>query len=421
MIDTIFFFAYHSLTLVFGIVLSAAFCAVKATGKNCFILSSLLIFCGILQISVLSFLGEALVWKLYPLITHLPLLITLRLIFKKSTSCAIAAITTAYLCCQPSKWVGLLSEALIENVTVVWCIRLLVMTLVATITIYFVSSYISEIFNKDTRSVLIFSSIPIVYYAFDYVVGVYTNLWAKYYRITAEFLAFFLCVAFLTFCIVYYKEYEKKADAERKEHILSITSLQHAKEIANIKQSIMETRLLRHDMRLLLNNLALSIENDDKDTALQMISGYVANVEAASLHRYCKNDTVNYVITNFEAKCKEQETQFCIKVEFDELDVDEIMFSSIISNALDNALNAQAELDVKDRRIKLMIKKSEKRLLVCIENPYKTQPVFSDGIPITNKKGHGYGVQSIRHTTEKLGGKCRFGTDGNIFILQIIL
>jgi hypothetical protein len=295
------------------------------------------------------------------------------------------------------------------------------MLLVAFIAIRFLASYISEIFNKDTRSVLIFGSVPLIYYAFDYFVGVYTDLWASHYRIAAEFLAFFLCIIFMTFCVVYYKEYEKKADAERKEQILSITAQQRAKEFTAIKQSSMETSLLRHDMRLLLNNLALSIEKGDKETSLKMISGFVTQIEVASVHRYCKNDTVNYVLANFEGKCKAQQIDFCVTVELDELTVDEIMFSSIISNALDNALNAQTELPPADRKIKLMLKASDGKLLLSVKNTFNGTPVFIDGLPTTNRKGHGYGTHSIRYMTEKLGGKCQFSTQGNIFILRVVL
>ncbi len=421
MSENILFFVHYAITLLFGIVLSFAFCGLRFTKKNNCVCLSLFAFCGILQLVTFHQFGELTTWELYPLITHLPLLFLLCFAFRKKILTGIASISLAYLCCQPSKWIGLLFEALTHNDTVVWSIRVLVMLLVAFVAIRFLASYISEIFNKDNRSVLIFSGIPLIYYAFDYVVSVYTDLWARHYRIVAEFLAFFLCISFMSFCVIYYKEYEKKADAERKEQILKITAQQQAKEVAAIKQSNMETSLLRHDMRLLLNNLALSIEKDDKETSLKMISGFVTQVDAASLHRYCKNDTINYILANFESKCKDQEIDFCVTIEIDSMPVDEILFSSIISNALDNAINAQIQLSPADRLIKLMLKDSNGKLLLSVKNPFKEKPVFADGLPVTNQKGHGYGTQSIRYITEKLGGKCQFSLQNNMFVLRIIL
>lgn len=421
MMDTILFFTHHALTLLFGVGLSAAFCGLSLTRKNIWAVLSFTVFCGVLQLLLFGLLGEAAVWKLYPFITHLPLLLLLCLGFRKRLVTATAAISLAYLCCQPSKWIGLLCDEVISSNIAVWCIRIAVLLAVGAAIIGFLASYISEIFNKDPRSVLIFSAVPLVYYVFDYVVGIYTDLWASHYRIAAEFLAFFLCVTFMTFCVVYYKEYEKKADAERKEQILKITAQQQAKEIAAIQKSNMETSLLRHDMRLLLSNLAMSIEQDDRETSLKMISGYVTQVEAASLHRYCKNDTVNYILANFAGKCKEQGVDFSVTVEMEELRVDEILFASILSNGLDNALHAQTKVLPTNRSIKLMLKEQDGKLLLSVKNPCGEVPVFADGLPTTREEGHGYGTQSIRYMTEKLGGKCQFSLQKDMFVLRVVL
>lgn len=407
--------------MLFGIVLSFAFSGLRFTKKNNIFISLIFLVLGIVQLGVFWLLGETKTWELYPLIVHLPIAVFLCLTLKKKVTTVLAAISLAYLCCQPSKWIGLLAETFINSNPIVTNIRIIVLLLVAFIVIRYLALYISEIFNKDNRSVLIFSSIPMIYYLFDYTVGIYTDLWNSHYRVISEFLPFLLCVAFVAFCVIYYKEYEKKADSERKEQIIKITVQQQAKEIAAIKKSNLETRLLRHDMRLLLSNLALSIEQNDKENSLKMISGFVKQVEASSLQRYCENDTVNYILTNFENKCRESGVEFKATIEIEKLAVDEILFSSIISNALDNALNSQAKLPEEERYIKLMLKNSDGKLLFSVKNPISEKPIFIDGLPVSNRKGHGYGTQSIRYMTERLGGKCQFIIQDNTFILRVVL
>lgn len=421
MIEDIFFYILYALTFLFGIVLSFAFCGLRFTKKNNIIISLIFVVLGILQLAVLLLFGEAKTWELYPLIVHLPIGIILCLAYKKRITSVIAAISLTYLCCQPSKWVGLMAETIINNSYVVTSIRIIVVLIVAAVILRYSALYISEIFNKDNRSVLIFSSIPIIYYLFDYTVGIYTDLWRSHYIAISEFLAFFLCVAFVAFCIIYYKEYEKKIEFERKEQIIEITVQQQAKEIDAIKKSNLETRLLRHDMRLLLSNLALSIEEDDKENSLKMISGFIEQVENSTIKRYCENDTLNYVLTNFESKFSKAEIDFQATVEIQKLTVDEILFSSIISNALDNALNAQTALSTEKRQVKLMLKESDGKLLLSVKNPFNEKPVFIDGLPVSDKKGHGYGTQSIRYLTEKLGGKCQFMVQNNTFVLRVVL
>lgn len=378
-------------------------------------------FCGLLQWVVFYLLGEQKTWELYPLIVHLPLGLALCLCFRKKVVTVLAAISLSYLCCQPSKWIGLLVEEITHNDIVVWSIRIFVVLIAAFVIICYLASFISEIFNKDIRSVLIFSCVPFIYYLFDYAVGVYTDLWINNYLIAAEFLPFFLCIVYMVFCVIYYKEYEKKADAERKEQIVRLTVQQQAKELEAVKKSNLETSLLRHDMRLLLSNLALCIEQNDKENSLKMISGFASQVDATSIHRYCKNDTINYILTNYENKCKEINARFQAIVTIEDISTDEVLLSSIISNALDNALNAQSKLPDSQRQIKLMLKDSNGKLLLSVKNSFKETPVFIDGIPISNKKGHGYGTQSIRYMTEKLGGKCQFTIQNDLFILRVVI
>lgn len=422
MINDILFFLHYALTLVAGVFLSVAFSGVRFSRKNSALISGVLVLCGGAQLIAYVFLGEALVWKLYPLLVHLPLVLYLCVFFKKRLITALASVFLAYLCCQPAKWFGLLATALSAPETAVWCVRIASTLLVLILILLHFATNITEIFQKDTRSVLIFSSVPFVYYLFDYIVTVYTDLWQFQYQLTSEFLAFFLCLSFMAFCLVYYREYETKMQAQRKNQLIEITLQQQTKEIEAIRKSNLETSLLRHDMRLLLSNLSVSIEQSDLNTARNLISGYTAMVDATTLHRYCKNDTVNYILAYFESKCQEAGISFRADVEVESFRVDEVQFSTIISNALDNALNAQKELPPEERQIKLLLKDSAGKLLLSVKNPYRTPPKsFINQIPVSAKEGHGYGTQSILYMTEKLGGKCQFSLQDNLFILRVIL
>ena len=107
----------------------------------------------------------------------------------------------------------------------------------------------------------------------------------------------------------------------------------------------------------------------------------------------------------------------------EELPVDEVIFTSIVSNALENALNAQRALPPEKRQIKLVLRRSDGKLLLSVKNPFAgPSPIDPlSQLPVTTKTGHGYGTQSILYLTEKLGGKCRFAVQNDIFILRIVL
>jgi len=410
---------HGSFLLLFGISLTAAFSGIRPSKRNVLIFLGLFVFSGVLQLGTTLVFSEDIVWKLYPIIAHLPLILLLCLVYRKHLATAAASAFTAYLCCQPSKWIGIIVYEFSSSAAAELAARIVCLILFGYLAIFYLSFYFSIIFNKDWRSVCVFGFVPIIYYIFDYAVVVYTDLWLNNDRAVAEFMPVFLAVTYIVFCLIYYREYEQKADAQHKEQIIRISVEQQKKEIEAIRKSNHETALLRHDMRHLLSNLALIIKQDDKDNALKLISGYVSEIESAALRRYCENDTVNYILTNFENKCSKAGVSFQLDLEMDSLTVDEIMFSSIISNALDNALNAQLLMPEEERYIKLMLKSSDGKLLLSVKNPFLPRPPQLHKPAL--RSGHGYGTQSIIYLTEKLGGKCRFSAENNVYILRVIL
>lgn len=420
MLENLLTILHGAVLLAFGISLTAAFAGIRFIKRNLLIFFGLFAFSGILQLTATLFFSEAVVWKLYPLIAHLPLILLLRFQFRKSLATAATSAFTAYLCCQPSKWIGVIVYELGKNTAAELAVRIVSLVLFGYVAIIYVSTYLSKIFSKDSRSVCIFGLAPIVYYIFDYVVVVYSDLWLSNNRAVAEFMPVFLAATYVSFCFLYYREYEQKSDAQHKEQIIRISVEQQAKEIAAVRQTEQEIRLLRHDMRLLLSSLAVSLENGDTATARKMIDTHIARIDGTKLEHFCSNDIINCVISDYASRCKEQSVKFSCVIELKKLDIDEILLSSILSNALDNALNAQALLPTERRSIKLMLKNSGDKLLISVKNPVDNPVIFSDGLPVSCKEGHGYGTQSIRYLTERMGGNCQFSVQDGHFILRVV-
>jgi sensor histidine kinase regulating citrate/malate metabolism len=230
-----------------------------------------------------------------------------------------------------------------------------------------------------------------------------------------------LCIVFLLFSVIYYKEYESKADLELQEQFIKISFEQQKKELESIKEKENEIRIIRHDMRLFLNTLIMHINQDDKEAALNLTTTLASNIEATNIRRYCDNDIVNYIVSDYAAKCEKSCVYFHTTIEIQELDIDEIIFSSILSNALDNALNATSKLSEKERNIKFLLKTTNGKLLLSIRNPFSGNIIFSDGLPVSKISGHGYGTQSIRYMTKRLGGNCQFTIEENEFILRVVI
>ena len=181
-----------------------------------------------------------------------------------------------------------------ENVALRLCI-LLGLFILTYLFAFYLSQYISGLLNKDAKSVYIFGSVPIFYYAINYFLEIKTNFWSISAPMITEFFRFLVCIVFLLFCVVYYKEYEQKADLDLKEQIINISFEQQKKEMELIKEREQEIRISRHDMRLFLNTLIMHIHQDDKDAALKLATTLVSNIEATTIQHYSNNNIVNYI------------------------------------------------------------------------------------------------------------------------------
>ena len=267
----------------------------------------------------------------------------------------------------------------------------------------------------------IFGMIPFIYYVFDYSTMIYTDLWVSNNRIVAEFLPFFLGIIYMVFGILYCSENEEKVIAQHKAELIRISAEQQNKKIETIQRNEKEIRILHHDMRLFLCSLTVCLEQGDTDKAKEMLASYTSHIENTRMQHFCNNDTLNYVLSDFAAKCKLNSIEFIHRVELAELKVDINMFASILSNSLDNALNAQKNLAESSQKVNLLLKTANGKLLLSVENPISKKPIFENGLPVSNKEGHGYGTQSICYTTERLNGKYQFSVQANTFITKIII
>ena len=100
---------------LFGIALSAAFCDISWTKKNCIILAVGSAAMLLMQALITYMDSWTAMQEAYPLITHLPLAIILSVLSGKWLWPTISVLA-AYLCCQLRRWVALLVIAMVPGI-----------------------------------------------------------------------------------------------------------------------------------------------------------------------------------------------------------------------------------------------------------------------------------------------------------------
>lgn len=122
--------------------------------------------------------------------------------------------------------------------------------------------------------------------------------------VVAEFLGFTLCIAYLLFLFVYFKQYEETREAEQQIRLIELQSAQSQKEIEANRRSQYAVSLIRHDMRHFLTNISVHIDNGEYEKAKEYINEIIKASDKTAMHKYCENPTVNMILSSYESTVK---------------------------------------------------------------------------------------------------------------------
>lgn len=422
MLDSVLGILHNAVTFLFGVYISASFLGIRMNRRNILILFGFSSAVGVLYALTFIFFGDDFTQKVYPFIIHLPLIVFLTLFYKYKALLAALSVLTAYLCCQISKWVGLVVLDLTGLEWTYYSVRIVITVIVFVGLIRFVSNAASQLLQKTTKTLFIFALMPFTYYIFDYATGVYTTLLYSGKEVIAEFLGFVLCITYILFMLLYFKQYEEKRETDQRNRMVEMQWMQSEKEIETFRRSETAVSLLRHDMRHFLLNISAFIDNGENDKAKEYISGIISSVDKTATYKYCKNEIVNMILSSYENELKDNDIDFQYFIRVPEhLSVSDVDLTSILSNALENAVHAVLPLEAEKRHIAFDMRMNEDKLLISVKNTFAERPEIVDGIPQSRKNGHGFGTRSICYVTEKLKGNCQFTVKNDWFILRVVM
>ena len=167
--------------------------------------------------------------------------------------------------------------------------------------------------------------------------------------------------------------------------------------------------ILRHDTRHHLSVLRTLIQQGETDKALEYLNEVSQTYDDTVIKTYCRNEMVNSVLSIYNMRFEEQRIRWEIQVSIGEkLPCSEMMFCAILSNVLENAMQ-------------LALSEKSGHLLLMAKNTVQNAPVFIDGVPVTERSGHGLGARSIVYYVEKLNGQYQFFMENGDFVVMIIL
>ena len=191
----------------------------------------------------------------------------------------------------------------------------------------------------------------------------------------------------------------------------------------SLKAAIEEARQARHDLRHQLCQLAALAEEGDLEKIKAYLSGAVSRIPSLEMH-FCENRAADSVVGYYCALAKRENIPYSVQIDLPEcLPVDEINLCLVLSNLLENALEASLRTAPARRRIKLTAYLHGNSLaLIQVENTYDGVIREKGGVFQSSKrKGDGVGLQSVRHIAEKSSGVSTVTYQDGVFRARVML
>lgn len=413
----------YVLVLIYGLMLSADI----STGgyvsrqQKCLLTLLCLLFL-LVQGLGLVLLGERTVKQLYPLVIHVPLVLILILFMKKSVGVAIVSTCTAYLCCQPPRWGRIAVEALTQSTLAAELVYILLMPVMYYLLRRFFVAAAYNAMTSSTAALLLFGSLPVTYYIFDYATTIYSDALYSGIQALNEFLPTVLITFYVLFLPAFHLQSQRRADAEMQRSMLEAELEQSQSEMDSLHRLETQTAVYQHDMRHHLNMLDGLLSAGRPDEATAYIKNVQADIEAITPRRFCENHLVNLLCSSFTDKAQRQGAVLTVDASLpNDVAISDTELCSLLSNGLENALHAVADLPADRKQISLYCGVRQNKLLIEIRNPCAGPIAMRDGLPISDREGHGYGCRSIQAIAQRNGGLCVFSAQQGQFLLQIML
>jgi hypothetical protein len=206
--------------------------------------------------------------------------------------------------------------------------------------------------------------------------------------------------------------------------VLKLRVEQQQDHITQEKQKNQEIRVLRHDMKryfvtylqLLRNGQYQLVERD-----IEQVLGDKLEVEQ---HYYTENEILNTVINEKAQKCRDCNIRFDSNVEVTGTIKQAMETGIVLSNLMDNAIEAELQVQEEKRHIGLAMKNEGEVLHLLVKN-YIAESVLSQNPSLsTSKKDakyHGIGLVGVRQFVQQNRGEIDIFEEDDFFIVHVCI
>lgn len=173
---------------------------------------------------------------------------------------------------------------------------------------------------------------------------------------------------------------------------------QHFTELAAYNQEI---RSIKHDLKNHTRMIQGYLQENQIDKAMEYLNSYTENLHQISKFVFTGNNTVDILLNQKMIVAKENNITLDYNILIpSEMNIPDLDLCIILSNLLDNAI--EATLKITNRKIKLKINLYKEQLFISLSNTFDGSVKQSSNQLLSSKedKNHGYGIYNVKRVVE---------------------
>lgn len=200
-----------------------------------------------------------------------------------------------------------------------------------------------------------------------------------------------------------------------------------ANHFEKVRDSDMEMRRLRHDMQnhiVCMNELCRTEKYDELKEYLSHLSDRITEI---SYVVRTGNEIADAIINEKTINVQEYNIRINVDGNFRAINIPAIDLCTILSNLLDNAIEAVKKLDESERDISISTGITGNFIFLSIKNNLSDYIEIQDTTETTksDRMNHGFGIENVKRAVSKCGGEmkldCHMAENNYVFTAEVML
>lgn len=205
-----------------------------------------------------------------------------------------------------------------------------------------------------------------------------------------------------------------------KKKVIELENELLEKNYKETKKMLESSMITFHDWKNHLLILDSYANNGDVNHIREYLAEIGNSIKILNQYIWCDNEVINLIINTKIVEMEEK--NICVSVQVDNIDCElsDYDLCIILSNLIDNAIEACEKIMTGERHISIKIHQEGEIVVMKVENKVENCQSIKISEFKSNKKGiHGYGLKSVKNSVEKYGGVMHVSCENDVFRVTV--